>query len=128
MTTPRRLFDTDVLVDYLRGRHEAVDCLESCEGPMAISAISVAELYVGARDPQERGVLAGFLSVFEVIPVDRAIAERGGLLRREFGPSHGTGLADALIAATAELSRATLVTLNRKHFPMVVHLDSPYCR
>ncbi|HXC24442.1 MAG TPA: PIN domain-containing protein, partial [Gemmatimonadaceae bacterium] len=63
---------------------------------------------------------------FEVSPVDPEIAEVGGLLRRDFGPSHGTGLVDALIAATARRSGARLVTLNDKHFPMLKHILIPY--
>ncbi|MBM4294349.1 MAG: type II toxin-antitoxin system VapC family toxin [Deltaproteobacteria bacterium] len=55
----------------------------------------------------------------EIIPVDAEIAQKGGLYRRDYGPSHGVGLADALIAATAELHQARLVTLNPRHFPMV---------
>jgi len=35
------------------------------------------------------------------------------------------GLADALIAATAELKQARLVTLNSRHFPMVA-VEVPY--
>ena len=53
-------------------------------------------------------------------------AVRGGLFRRDYGKSHGVGLADALIAATAELAQATLVTLNAKHFPMLPTVLVPY--
>ncbi|MFN5219653.1 MAG: hypothetical protein ACK5FE_01870 [Cyanobacteriota bacterium] len=44
------------------------------------------------------------------------------------GPSHGTGLADALIAASAEAAGATLVTLNRRHFPMLADVLVPYAK
>ena len=52
----------------------------------------------------------------------------GGLYRRDYGRSHGTGLADALIAATSEENGADLVTFNRRHFPMVSRLVVPYER
>jgi predicted nucleic acid-binding protein len=42
--------------------------------------------------------------------------------------SHGTGLADALIAASAEAAGATLVTLNRRHFPMLAEVLVPYAK
>ena len=45
-------------------------------------------------------------------------ARLGGECHWRFGPSHDTGLADALIAAAAQLHPATLVTLSTKHFPM----------
>jgi predicted nucleic acid-binding protein len=51
---------------------------------------------------------------------------RRGLWRRDFGPSHGVGLADAVIAATAAEKGATLVTTNRKHFPMLTSVLVPY--
>jgi predicted nucleic acid-binding protein len=60
--------------------------------------------------------------------VDEAIAARAGILRRDFGKSHGTGLADAIIAATAEERQAQLVTLNKKHFPMLNDVIVPYTK
>jgi predicted nucleic acid-binding protein len=124
----RLLLDTDILIDYLRGRAEAVAYLENRSEPLAVSAITVAELYAGVREGEERTKLTLFLSALEVIPVDEQIAARGGLFRRDYSKSHGTGLADALIAATAELHHATLVTLNAKHFPMVTGVLVPYVK
>ena len=121
----RLLLDTDVIVDYLRGRDEAVAYLESRAEPLLLSVITVAELYAGVREGEERRVLEGFLSAFEIIPMDKEIAQKGGLYRRDYGPSHGVALADALIAATAELQQARLVTLNERHFPML-EVDVPY--
>ncbi len=63
-----------------------------------------------------------------MISVDPEIAERGGLLLRQYNKSHGTGFADAIIAATAEIERATLVTLNSKHFPMRTDVLVPYTK
>src|SRR5947209_2716955 len=122
----RLLIDTDVLIDYLRGRAEAVTYLEGLTEALAVSAVTVAELYAGVREGAERVALEQFLTAFEIIPVDEAIALAGGLFRRDFGKSHSTGLADALIAATAESRQATLVTLNDKHFPMLSNVLIPY--
>ncbi len=122
----RLLLDTDVLVDYLRGYPEAVSFLEARTEALLLSAITVAELFAGVREGRERTALLTFLTAFELIPVGREIAERGGLHRRDYGRSHSTGLADALIAATAEHAQARLVTLNRKHFPMLQDLLIPY--
>lgn len=120
------LIDTDVLIDYLREREEAVVFLNSLVDEIAISAITVAELYAGVREGAERAKLDTFVSAFEVIRVDVAIAMQGGLYRRDFVRSHGVGLADALIAASAVSCGATLVTLNRKHFPMLDSVSVPY--
>jgi predicted nucleic acid-binding protein len=120
------LIDTDVLIDYLRGQPEAVSYLESLTEPLLISAITVAELYAGVREGAERTALEQFLSVFNVIPVDDVIATNAGLVRRDYGKSHGVGLADAVIAVTAEARQAVLVTLNKKHFSMLSNVVIPY--
>jgi hypothetical protein len=71
-------------------------------------------------------VLDDFLGLMEVVAVTPEIARLGGLWRRDYGKSHGTGLIDALIAATAEISGCTLATLNEKHFPMLEGVLVPY--
>jgi hypothetical protein len=120
------LLDSDVLIDYLRGQADAVAFIGKTRRPLRIAAVTVAELYVGVREGEERQVLDRFLGLMEVVPVTQAIARQAGLWRRDFGKSHGTGLMDALIAATAELDRSTLVTLNEKHFPMLETVLVPY--
>jgi len=58
--------------------------------------------------------------------VNEKTAIIGGLFRRTFLKSHGIGIADAVIAATAEAEDAILVTLNQKHFPMLSKVIVPY--
>lgn len=120
------LIDTDVLIDYLTAREEAVAFLESQLLPMLISSITVAELYAGVREGKERVILDDFIEAFEVVPLTTDIAQKGGLYRRDYGKSHGVGLADSIIAATAEEKNITLVTLNQKHFPVITNLLVPY--
>ena len=120
------LLDTDVLIDYLRGEPRAIIYLEDLAEPLLLSSITVAELFAGVRDGEERNALNNFVRAFEVVAVNLEIAERGGLLRRDYKKSHNTGLADAIIAATAEHERASLVTLNGKHFPMLDGVVTPY--
>ena len=125
MTGPL-LFDTDVLIDYLRGQSDAVRLLQAEQSEMRVSAASVAELYVGVRDERERSVLDRLTDVLKVVDVNQAIAQQAGLWRRDFGPSHGTGLMDAVIAACASHSGSRLVTLNDRHFPMLDNVWVPY--
>ena len=124
--TERLLIDTDVLIDYLKANSQAVNFLENLTQLLLISSITVAELYAGVREGKERIALDNFISAFEIVPVDEKIATLGGLYRRDYGKSHGVGLADALIAATANIKQAKLVTLNQKHFPMLTDLIIPY--
>lgn len=122
----RLLLDTDLLVDYLRGLPKATAFLEARAEALLVAATTVAELYAGVQLGKERGVLAGFLGAFEIVAIDEDIAQQGGLLRRDYAPAHGTGLADALIAACAQAREARLVTLNAKHFPMLPDAWVPY--
>ena len=127
-TPPLLVVDTDVLIDYLRDQPQAVAFLEGTEQPLATSVITIAELYAGVRDGQERQRLDVFVAAFDVLDLDLQSAQCAGLWRRQYGPSHGTGLADALIAACAEAAGATLVTLNRRHFPMLAEVLVPYAK
>jgi predicted nucleic acid-binding protein len=126
--TGRLLIDTDILVDYLRGNPAAVAFIESRSEDLLASVISVAELFAGVREGRERAALESFVAAFNVVPVDREIAERGGIYRRDFLRSHRIGLADALVAATADVMDADLATLNVKHFPMRPRLRPPYVK
>jgi predicted nucleic acid-binding protein len=124
----RLLIDTDVLIEYLRGRSEAAEYLEGLTSDLCISVISVAELFAVVRGDEEEKSLKQLLLAFVALPVTEKTARLGGLYRRDYGGSHGTGLADALIAATSEENGADLVTLNRRHFPMVSRITVPYER
>lgn len=129
MSQPNQyLLDSDILVEYLRNRPPALDYVDTLEGNLLISVITVAELIAGARNQFERQSIELFLSALEVIPIDYAIAKQGGLFRQQYKQSHGTGLDDALIAATAELTGATLISFNRRHFPMIANFQVPYER
>jgi predicted nucleic acid-binding protein len=120
------LIDTDVLIDYLRDYPDAVSYVEAQQERLLISVVTVAELYAGVREGEERSRLERFLRAFEIIPLDQRVAIQGGLYRRDYSKSHNVGLADALIAATATQRQVPLVTLNRKHFPMLQDVFVPY--
>jgi predicted nucleic acid-binding protein len=94
MATPL-LIDTDVLIDYLRGYPAAVSYVEAQQERFLISVVTVAELYAGVREGEERARLEQFLRAFEIIPLDLRLAVQGGLYRRDYRKSHNVGLADA---------------------------------
>ena len=121
------LIDTDVLVDCLRGLAAATAFLKDNADRVVLSSIVVAELYAGVRD-EEQADLDSLVTTFRVIPVTADIARAGGLLRRNYGKSHGVGLADALLAATVLMEKADLATLNVKHYPMIKGLRPAYSR
>ena len=120
--------DTDIAIEYLRGERTAVAFVQKHEQEISLSAVTVAELFAGVRDGDERLQLDEFVRLFPVISVDLEIAKAAGLHRRDFGPSHGTGLADGLIAATAERHAMGLQTLNARHYPMFRGIRLLYVR
>ena len=122
------LFDTDVLIEYLRGKDEAQRYIDNIQDVVYMSSISMAELYAGVRKGEESRKLEVFIETFEVISLNKNIAKIGGLYRNQYKPSHGTGLADALIAATAKEIGAQVITFNTKHFPMLNDVIMPYER
>jgi predicted nucleic acid-binding protein len=122
------LLDTDVAADFLRGVDRAVSFVRSQQHRIILSSIVVAELYAGVMDREEEVYLANFVSLFPVVPVTTEIAKQGGLLKRDYGESHGVGLADAIIAAMAEAYKAELKTLNVRHYPMFKGLKAAYVR
>jgi len=120
------LVDTDVLIEFLRGQARAVAFMEEFSSRIILSPIVIAELYAGVKGENELAVLNNFISFFQTAPLDAEIARAGGLYKRDYGKSHGVGLADALLAASAEKVNAQLKTLNVKHYPMIKGLKPAY--
>ena len=122
------LLDTDVLVDFLRGYDQAVNFVNEHSHRIILPSIVIAELYAGVKGDKEYYTLENFVSLFSIIPVTPNVAKTGGLYKRDFGKSHGIGLADAIIAATCDAENAELKTLNTKHYPMIVGLEPAYVK
>jgi predicted nucleic acid-binding protein len=120
------LLDTCVIIDYLRDRPEAVELIGHASARPAVSAITAAEIFAGARTASEQNRIDGLLHQLLVCDVNLEVARLGGAYRRRYGPSHGVLIPDALIAATAQLRGARLVTRNARHFPMLDDLLVPY--
>jgi predicted nucleic acid-binding protein len=128
MSQRRYLLDTELLVEHLRGKKEARAYIDGLDGDRLVSVVTVAELFVGVHNPEEEQTVTRFLNAFDILPLTAEIARQGGLWRRAYRQSHGTGLADALIAATAVAENAVMVTFNTRHFPMLQRVEKPYDR
>jgi len=120
------LLDTDVLVDFFRGHRKAMAFVGTYNARIILSSIVVAELYAGVKGDAEQAALQDFVSLFRVVPVTAEIGKAAGIYKRDYGKSHGVGLADAILAATAEAEDAELKTLNTKHYPMLKNLRPAY--
>ena len=122
------VIDTDVMVDFLRGHPSAIALMRKQMNRIILSSMVGAELYAGARSDAELSTLDSVLSFFQSIPVSPDIARAAGLYKREYARSHGVGLVDAIVAATANAENADLLTLNVRHYPMMKNLQPAYTK
>lgn len=124
-----RLLDTSVAIDHLRGEPSAVDLLSrlvDAEETVVASEVVRFELIAGVRD-NELEALEQFFSALSWIAVDEAITRSAGSLARQHRRAYsGIDDADYLIAATALLLDAELLTTNVRHFPMLPGLRPAY--
>ncbi|MDA8185603.1 MAG: PIN domain-containing protein [Acidimicrobiales bacterium] len=124
-----KLLDTSVAIDHLRGVQPAVALLQrlvDAEEPVISSEVVRFELLAGVRT-KEIEALEQFFSVVTWVPVDESISRAAGELARKHRRAYG-GIDDAdyLIAATALLLDADLMTMNVRHFPMLAGLRPAY--
>ena len=124
-----KVVDTTVAVDHLRGEASAADLLRRLvEEDEILTASEVVrfELIAGVRD-DELEALDHFFSAVSWVAVDEDVARAAGALARKHRRGHsGIDDADYLIAATALLLDAELLTTNVRHFPMFPGLQPPY--
>ena len=125
----RLVIDTDVLIDFLKRRIQARNYLSQRQRAgdvLCYSVITKAEIFAGLRAGEERA-LGLLLNNMQELIVDGNTAEEGGKYRQQFLKSHQLQLADALIATTAKIHHAKLITLNTRHFPMTdITVEAPY--
>jgi predicted nucleic acid-binding protein len=124
-----KLIDTTVAVDHLRGAAPATELLTDliADGETLVaSEVTRVELLAGVRGT-ELDALEAFFSSLAWAPIDEEISRAAGSLAQRLRRSHG-GIDDAdyLIAATAVILGAELLTTNLRHFPMIKGLQAPY--
>jgi predicted nucleic acid-binding protein len=119
--------DTNVLVDVLRGVPMAVSAMEHHAGDEVVVPSMVRfEILAGAR-ASEMEAISSLLDACIDAPVDASIADEAAALARRYMRSHsGIDPIDYVVAATARLLDARLLTRNVKHFPMFKRLKAPY--
>jgi len=112
--------DTNVLI-YALSRTEPysswfIEKMES--GEIIFSAISVAEFLSGA-DEKAKQVFNRILEKVEIIVIDKLVAQKAAEYRKNYSKKNKkVWMIDCLIAASCKVYGATLVTADKKDFPM----------
>ena len=111
-TAVKALFDTNILIDYLKGIDDAQREIGRYSTRL-VSVITRMEILIGARGDEEEDVIEMFLRDFRVVDLTRGVAREAIALRR----AHRMRLPDAVVWASARAESALLVTRNTKDFP-----------
>ena len=121
------LIDTDTCVEILRGNQHVIDKRLEIDEPVAISFMTVAELYYGAEKSKNRlknkHLVDEFILSIDVINTDIEILQKFAEIKADL-EIKGFPLADAdiLIAATCFSRCNKLITGNIKHFNRIDNL------
>ncbi len=127
----KRILDTNVCIDVLRGRKKVVDQLAACRPQDCyISVVTEFELFQGAdRAPpehrdEERSKVLRFVGSLQILPFDSACARIAARLNADL-LNQGTpvSITDVFIAATGLRHRRAVVTNNTKVFRRIEGLN-----
>jgi tRNA(fMet)-specific endonuclease VapC len=125
----RFLLDTDTCSAHMRRPAQLAHRFFQFAGQLAISTVSLAELYAGAhkhsQSPRLLALIADLMSEVQIIDFDVVCAERFGQVR---GSLLQQGMivptADLMIASVALVHDLTLVTHNTADFRLVPGLHT----
>ena len=112
------LIDTDVLIDWLRGKKTVVRFFQETKGVLYYSSITRKELLVGSNNTSEKERILNLLRIMRIVRVDPVIALKASEFLNKY-PNNPLYKSDSLIAATAFVKKMVLVTRNRKHFEFI---------
>lgn len=126
----RYLLDTNIVIYVIKKRPlEVLQTFNKNSGRMAISSITLAELFHGAekssRCAENLAVIDDFTSRLEVLPYGPKAAQHYGSIRAALEKGDKTiGVNDLHIAAHARSEGLVLVTNNLKEFERVPALET----
>jgi predicted nucleic acid-binding protein len=116
------LLDTNILIEVLKGDNKTIDKIQHLNQTLAISSISVMELYYGALNKAELTKLEKFVSLFHIIQLSENISIQATKLVKTYAKSHHLDIPDSLIASTALVNHCKLFTYNIKDFQYIKNI------
>jgi predicted nucleic acid-binding protein len=117
------LCDTNILIENYRNNPVITVAIDDIGVEnIAVSDVTRAELYFGARNKAEMQMIRRTLDELHQFPVREDISRMAITLMELYTLSHKLDWEDALIAATAICRDLELFTLNRKDFHYIPEL------
>jgi predicted nucleic acid-binding protein len=114
------LCDTDVFIEAFKNNTLATDLFRRIGfDHIALSAITLMELYFGALNKKELSKIKNRLQKLEIVDLDKEITGMAVNLIEKYAKSHSLHIPDALIASTAICSGMELLTFNLKDFKFI---------
>lgn len=114
------LCDTNIIVDVLRGNDSIIGTLRQIgEENLAVSTITIGELYWGARNKTELTKTMNAIKALNHLPVNEEISSIFLSISQKYCLSHNIGIPDSFIAATSIFYSVKLFTLNKKDFSFI---------
>ena len=118
------LCDTNVIIETLKGDEKTIKIVERLGlENIAISSVTVMELYFGALNKRELSKIRKHLKALNIVHFDNDISELAVSMIESYSKSHGLQIPDAIIAATALSFELKLFTLNLKDFKYIDGLN-----
>ncbi len=117
------LLDTNVLIEILQGNIKTIEKIQSFTDTLAISAITVMELYYGAMNKTELNKIEKFVCMFHIIQINETISTQATKLVKTYAKSHSLDIPDSLIASSALVNNCKLFTYNLKDFKYIKNIE-----
>lgn len=123
------VFDTNILIDHLKGVEKATALVNDVQIGKTIGYISVlteAEIFSGkeVENAQKKVLVTELIDIFNKVDVNEELAKIAGEFRRKYG----VAIPDCIIAATAFIKRCGIFTQDIDDFKKIkdIEAEKPY--
>jgi tRNA(fMet)-specific endonuclease VapC len=107
--------DTNICIEFLRNQQSWLASQQTHN--FAISAITIYELQLGAKTPEQQKLTDLFIQNFDILPLDTQALKLAAILKQDLQKRGKiVELRDIFIASTVISHRYALKTYNKKDF------------
>jgi len=118
------LCDTNVFIHAFNGKQAVIERMQEIGlDQIAVSVITVMELYQGMGNKTELAQMKRKLRYYDFVDIDIATSQLATSLIEKFKLSHNLQIPDAIIGATAVIHQIPFFTYNVKDFDFIPGLQ-----